>query len=103
MSGSLPTTNNSGFPIVNFPQVGPLGGEYQFGPGGGIVQVLGDGGSWISGPWVISLLAEMRLHSQFLYALLGTETTSLAQLRADAVADMGTLYSTTLTAPVQSS
>jgi hypothetical protein len=99
MSGSTQTT----FPVANFPAVGPVGGFYQFGPAGGIMQVAGDGGGWVSGPWIISVLAEMRVQTQILYQLLGTETTSLQQMRADAVTDMGTLYSTTLATPVPSS
>ncbi|MDE2100363.1 MAG: hypothetical protein KGL39_24135 [Patescibacteria group bacterium] len=91
------------FPIVNFPAVGPVGGYYQFGPGGGIQQVLADQSGWVGGPWIISLLAELRIQTQLLYAIYGNENTSLSQMRTDAVNDMGTLYATGLSAPVQSS
>jgi hypothetical protein len=89
---------------ANFPAVGPTGFTGVIGaPGGYPVQVLGDQGMWVSGPWLISLLAENRVQTQLIYNLLGTETTNLAQMRADAIADMGTLFSTTLAAPVPSS
>ena len=103
MSGTVPPPYTlPGLP--GFPAVGPTGGFFIMGaPGGYPAQVLGDEGLWISGPWLISVLAELRVQTQLLYALLGTEPTQLSQLRADAVADMGTLYSTTLATPVPSS
>ena len=97
------TTSNTGFPVANFPAVGPVGIYFNGGPGGGIAQVLGDASMWMGGPWIITILAELRVQTQLLQQILGTETTQLSQLRQDAITDMGTLYSSTIAAPVASS
>ncbi len=94
MSGS----NTNPFPFPGFPNVGPLGEVYL----GGIT-VEPDGGITISGYVLISILAELRVHSVLLYGNGVPEGTSLAQLRADAVADMGPLYQANATAPIPSS
>jgi hypothetical protein len=94
---------NQGFPIPNFPGVGYVGTYAVGGPSGYVAQVLGDQTQWVGGYLLFSLLSEARVQTQLLYQLLGTETTQLSQLRADAIADMGTLYATNPVAPVPSS
>lgn len=95
---------NAGYPVPNFPAVGWVGvygiAGYQGGPA---AQVLGDSSLWVGGYLMFTLLAELRVQTQLLYALLGTEPTQLAQLRQDAISDMGTLYTTQPVAPVPSS
>jgi hypothetical protein len=83
-------------------------------PGGDSIALIDGGGSnsmaavsadsalWVSGPVVVSILAEMRVAS-YLWQVIANVADDLAQLRADAVADMGTLYAAPQTTPVPSS
>lgn len=92
-------------PIPNFPGIGPIGGMFIMdGSGiyGGNTTVGNDGAAWMGGYVMISILAELRIHSQLLQTIANT-TDNLSQLRSDAVADMGTLYQTGATAPIASS
>lgn len=93
--------------IPNFPNVGPVG---QFGVldagadntnAGANVGL--DNSLWVGGYVMLSILAELRVHSVLLYGNGVPEGTSLAQLRADAIADMGPLYQANATAPIPSS
>lgn len=90
------------FPIANFPAVGPVGGYYNFGPAGGIAQIAPDQEMWVGGPLLYSILAELRLHSQLL-AVIANVSDNLQTLRNDAVADMGTLYTSSAPTPTPSS
>jgi hypothetical protein len=59
--------------------------------------------SWISGPALVSILAELRVRSQFLQTIANVPD-NLAQLRADMIADMGqatVLWPTGGAAPVE--
>lgn len=92
-------------PIPNFPGAGPIGGFWQY-DGSGLTsnaqQVLPDGSAVIGGYVLMSILAELRVHSQLL-AVIANGPDNLQQLRSDAVADMGTLYAANPVTPVPSS
>jgi hypothetical protein len=92
------------FPLPGFPGVGPIGGSY-VADGTGLnnaAEVSADNGLWVSGPWLVSILAELRV-ATYLLSVVANVPDSLSQLRADAVADMGTLYTVPTTTPVPSS
>lgn len=97
MSGS------QGYPIPNFPAVGWVGAYANVSyPGGPAAKVLGDQSIWVGGYAIMSMLAELRVHS-ILLAAIANVPDNLAQLRADAIADMGTLYASNPATPVPSS
>lgn len=91
-------------PIPNFPGVGPIGyfslmdGVSSNAP----AAVDAANGLWISGPVLVSILAELRVQSGLLQTIANTFD-NLQQLRADAVADMGTIYTAPFATPIQSS
>jgi hypothetical protein len=92
-------------PIPGFPGIGPIGGVYIIGSGAGAgsLTIGADGSQWVGGYVMISILAELRVHSQLLQILANDYSNQLSQLRADAIADMGTLYQTNAVAPIPSS
>lgn len=91
-------------PTPNFPGIGPIGGFYILdgttSNNGAEVDV--GSGLWVSGPVLVSILAELRVQSQLLQTLANVPD-QLSQLRADAVADMGAIYTAAFATPIQSS
>lgn len=91
-------------PVPNFPGVGPIGyfslmdGVSSNAP----AAVDAAFGLWVSGPVLVSILAELRVHSQLLQTIANTPD-NLLQLRTDAVADMGSIYTAPFATPIQSS
>lgn len=90
--------------IPNFPGVGPIGGFwiYDGTTTNNAAEVDAGNGLWVSGPVLVSILAELRVHSQLLQIIANVQD-QLSQLRADAVADMGAVYTAPFATPIQSS
>lgn len=91
-------------PTPNFPGIGPIGGFYVLDgtTSNNAMEVTADNMAWVGGPVLYSMLAEMRVQSQLL-AIIANVPDQLSTLRADAIADMGTLYTVVETTPVASS
>lgn len=90
--------------LPNFPGAGILGtigvGDAT-GTNSGL-QVQPDSGAVVSGFLLYSILAELRVQTQFL-AVIANVPDQLSQLRADAITDMGAIYTTNPPTPVLSS
>lgn len=91
-------------PVPNFPGIGPIG-NVSIADGVGSnnpASVTADNMLWVGGAVIYSMLAEMRVQTQMLQ-IIANNSDNLAQLRADAVADMAPLYVGPETTPVLSS
>lgn len=91
-------------PIPNFPGVGPIGA---FSIIDGVssnaeAAVYADNGLMVSGPVMLSILAELRVQTGLLQTIANTFD-SLSLARADEIANMGTLYTTPYATPLPSS
>lgn len=64
--------------------------------------VFADGGLMISGPVMLSILAELRVQTGLLQTIANTFD-SLSVARSDEIANMGTLYTAAYATPLPSS
>ena len=92
--------------VPNFPNVGPIGNfSIQDGSSantGAGLTINADGSTTDGGFLLYSILAELRVMTQMLL-VIANSVDDPRQLRADAIADMGTLYVANPTTPVRSS